>query len=118
MRKILVVEDEVVIAMGLCLLLESEGFEVHHAPDGQAGLEAAEKRYFDLIISDCMMPRMDGPTMIRALRAAGITTPVIFCTSVDEDRLDQAGEREYDAYLMKPFEDEQLLSTIRSILEK
>lgn len=118
MKKILVVEDEVVIAMGLCLLLESEGFEVQHASDGQAGLEAAEKRHFDLIISDCMMPRMDGPAMIRALRAAGITTPVIFCTSVDEDRLDQLEEGEYEAYLMKPFEDEQLLATIREILDK
>ena len=117
MKRILLVEDEVVIAMGVSLLLEDEGYEVHLAANGRVGLELAMEQSPDLIITDYMMPRMDGLAMIQALREAGLTTPVILFTSIPEDRLGGNPNASYDAYLSKPVRFDDLIALVRSLLQ-
>jgi DNA-binding response OmpR family regulator len=116
-KVILLVEDEIVIAVGVSMFLEGEGFEVHLASDGRKGLEVALEKSPDLIITDYMMPRMDGLTMVQALREAGVTTPVILFTSIPEDRLRGNPNTSYDAYLSKPVPFEDLIALVRALLE-
>ena len=116
MKKVLIVEDEIIIAMGVSLLLEADGFEVRLAPDGRKGLELAAEWSPDLIITDVMMPRMDGLAMVRALREKEVTAPVLLFTSIPEGRLPDNPKAGYDAYLSKPARDENLRAAVRSLL--
>lgn len=82
-HKILIVEDEPGLRFSLQLLLQHEGYSVEVAADGEAGLRAVSLHVPDLIISDVMMPGLDGAQMVRALRANlwGCAVPVIFYTN-------------------------------------
>jgi CheY-like chemotaxis protein len=112
---ILLVEDEAIIALFTSFLLEDEGFEVAIAHDGVVGIQIAEARSPHLIISDLMMPGMDGLEMIRLLRSRGCELPIILVTSVPEA---QIVERLYDAYLSKPYVGSELLPLVRELLKK
>ena len=118
MKKVLVVEDEIIIAMGVSLLLEADGYEVRLAPDGRKGLELVAEWSPDLIITDFMMPRMDGLAMIGSLREAGVTTPVLLMSAISEGRLPGNPKASYDAYLSKPARDEDLRAAVRSLLRE
>jgi DNA-binding response OmpR family regulator len=113
MKKILVVEDEIVVAMAMEMVLEAEGFAVVLATDGLEGLVLADTARPDLIITDLMMPRMDGATMIGRLRAAGHLVPVVLTTWIPEGKVRLGEGGDYGAFLSKPFNDSQLLATIR-----
>ncbi len=105
MMRVLAVDDDEWILSGVAAALEAHGFEVVSAPDGRAGLEAALAHDPDLIITDIMMPEMDGWTFIRRLRANPLfaLVPVLFLTakSTAQDRISsfQLGA---DDYIGKP----------------
>src|SRR5580692_8687320 len=81
MTKILVVEDEPGIALGLKNDLVLEGYEVEIAGDGQMALERGRSGSFDLIVLDLMLPKKDGFTVCRELRQAGNRTPILMLTA-------------------------------------
>ena len=83
MFKILVAEDDAELQQLFCRVLTRSGFTAVGVPDGAAALEVLEKEYIDLIVSDIMMPRMDGYTLVRSLRDAGNTIPILMITAKD-----------------------------------
>ncbi|SEN91715.1 Response regulator receiver domain-containing protein [Loktanella fryxellensis] len=94
------------------------GYTVFLAPNGQTGLEAVENENPDLILTDYIMPRMDGLAMIAALRAAGVALPIILSSAIPERRLPQTASLAYDAYVGKPYGDKQLLDVVPGLLDK
>jgi signal transduction histidine kinase len=121
MKTILVIEDEKALLEPLLDLLTAENFEVLGTSDGKTGIELAKTHLPNLIISDIMMPDVDGFDVLRALRSspATATIPFIFLTA-KTDRRDwrQGMELGADDYLTKPFSRSQLLKAISVQLEK
>lgn len=117
MARILLVEDEIAISISASMVLEDEGFAVLVAHDGAEGLELAQTEAPDLIISDYMMPRMDGLSMIMALRRISAEPPIILSTSISCDKLpaDYAGG--HNAFLQKPYRDDDLLQAVRQFVK-
>ncbi|WEV27051.1 response regulator transcription factor [Streptomyces sp. 71268] len=117
--RILVVDDEPAVREALRRSLVFEGYEVVEAVDGLDALEKAEGRAPELIVLDVLMPRMDGLTAARRLRAARVTVPILMLTARDTvgDRVTglDAGA---DDYLVKPFELDELLARIRALLRR
>jgi len=81
MARVLVVEDSLTQAAEIQFLLEDAGIEVDHATDGCAALEALEERLPDLVVTDLQMPRMDGLTLVEAVRAKYPSVPIILITA-------------------------------------
>jgi two-component system alkaline phosphatase synthesis response regulator PhoP len=105
MNRVLIVEDEKHLADGLRFNLEADNFEVETAYDGEAALQAIEKAAFDAIVLDVMMPKIDGFTVARRLRAAGNFTPILMLTALGKPEDVLLGfEAGADDYLPKPFE--------------
>ena len=117
--KILIIEDERLLADSLKTLLESKGFEVEAAYDGETGKEYATLGIYDLLILDVMMPGLDGYQVARAVRAKRCSTPILMLTarSALEDRIEglNAGA---DYYLTKPFDSRELLACINALLRR
>lgn len=117
--KILVIEDEKLLADSLQKLLESKGFEVEAVYDGETGEEYAELGVYDLLILDVMMPKMDGYEVARKVRAKRCATPILMLTAKSglEDRIEglNAGA---DYYLTKPFDSRELLACINALLRR
>ncbi len=110
--RILIVEDEALIASSLALSLEEAGCHVTVAYDGQEGFERAIELQSDLIITDYMMPRMNGLDLIVELRANGLKMPIILMTSLPQRNLPKTAA-DYNAFLSKPFDEETLLQLIK-----
>ncbi len=117
--KILIIEDERVLADSLRNLLEGKGFEVELAFDGETGAEYAMLGVYDLLILDVMMPNLNGYQVARQVRARRCTTPILMLTAKSElqDRIDglNAGA---DYYLTKPFDSRELLACINALLRR
>ena len=117
--KILIVEDERLLADSLRMLLERKGFEVECVYDGKAGAEYAELGVYDLLILDVMMPEMDGYQVAREVRSKRCSTPILMLTAKSglEDRIEglNAGA---DYYLTKPFDTRELLACINALLRR
>ncbi|XOQ43273.1 MAG: Stage 0 sporulation A-like protein [Clostridium sp.] len=117
--KILIIEDEKLLADSLKTLLESKGFEVETVYDGETGKEYAELGVYDLLILDVMMPKMDGYEVARKVRAQRCSTPILMLTAKSglEDRIEglNAGA---DYYLTKPFDSRELLACINALLRR
>ncbi len=114
--KILVIEDETTIRQNLVRMLQMENFEVISAEHGEAGVAAALAELPDLIISDVMMPHLDGFGVLEALRAQDSTMliPFLFLTALDDKQnLRRAMTKGADDYLTKPFNREELLTAIK-----
>jgi two-component system alkaline phosphatase synthesis response regulator PhoP len=118
-RRILIVEDERVLARTLQDMLRAEGYNVELKADGKRAFEAAIEGAFDLILLDVMLPAMDGFEVAEALRRKGINTPILMLTARDEldDKVSglKAGA---DDYLTKPFEADELLARIEALLRR
>ena len=117
--KILLVEDEKLLADSLKTLLENKGFQVETAYDGITGEEYAQLGVYDLLILDVMMPGLNGYELARAVRAKRVSTPILMLTarSTVEDRIEglNAGA---DYYLTKPFDTRELLACINTLLRR
>ncbi|HET6353837.1 response regulator transcription factor [Streptomyces sp.] len=118
-ERILIVDDEPAVREALQRSLAFEGYGTEVAVDGVEALTRAETYAPDLIVLDIQMPRMDGLTAARRLRAAGSTTPILMLTARDTvgDRVTglDAGA---DDYLVKPFELDELFARIRALLRR
>lgn len=117
--KILVVEDEVLLADSIKKLLEGKGFEVEAVYDGEDGADYAELGVYDLLILDVMMPKLNGYEVARRVRSKRCATPILMLTakSALEDRVEglNAGA---DYYLTKPFDSRELLACINALLRR
>ena len=118
-QHVLIVEDEAAIAMTIRDRLESEGFEVSVADEGNEGLRRASSGEWDAIILDLMLPGLDGLTLCRDLRGRGVSTPVLMLTARDQTVDKVVGLRiGADDYLAKPFEMIELLARIEALLRR
>lgn len=117
--KILIIEDEKLLADSLRTLLQSKGFDVETACDGDTGKEFALLGIYDLLILDVMMPGLDGYQVAKTVRARRCSTPILMLTarSALEDRIEglNAGA---DYYLTKPFDTRELLACINALLRR
>ena len=117
--RVLVVEDDAKIASFVVRGLKQAGYAVDHAPDGETGHALAESTAYDAMIVDIMLPKLDGLSLVKRLRAARHATPVLFLSarsSVD-DRVKglQSGG---DDYLTKPFAFSELLARIQALIRR
>jgi DNA-binding response OmpR family regulator len=117
--KVLVVEDEPDMAMGIRDNLEFEGYDVVTAGDGERGLAAAAKDKFACILLDVMLPGIDGFATCHRLRKAGVRVPIIMLTArgqeIDKVRGLELGA---DDYVTKPFGLKELLARIRAVIRR
>jgi heavy metal response regulator len=117
--KILVVEDEKKIASFIKRGLEEEKFEVDVTYDGEEGLQKSLDASYSLIILDVMLPKKDGLTVVKELRARKLLTPVLMLTAKDTVEDIVAGLNSgSDDYLTKPFAFAELLARVRALLRR
>lgn len=114
--RVLIIEDEQRLAATLQDLLTLNGYTADVCHDGEAGLDNALSGIYDLVLLDVMLPKMDGFTVLRNLRAQGSTTPVLMLTARSDlsDRVEGL-DCGADYYLTKPFEPKELLACIRAL---
>jgi len=117
--RILVVEDDHKIAQALKRGLERQAYAVDVCFDGEDGLAMATSEKYDLMILDRMLPSLDGITILKNVREAGIHTPVLFLTAKDRvlDRAEGLNSGA-DDYLVKPFAFIELLARVRALLRR
>ena len=117
--KILIVEDEKMLADSLQTLLTGKGFQVEAVYDGESGAEYALLGIYDLLILDVMMPGLNGLEVAKKVRAQRCATPILMLTAKSglEDRIEglNAGA---DYYLTKPFDTRELLACINALLRR
>lgn len=115
---ILVVDDEEAIREVICTLLEAQGYHCTPCASGKAALDMFRRQAFDLVLSDIVMPEMDGPKLLAELHAADPDLPVIMVTAMHDISIALEAIRAgaYD-YILKPFEKEQLYLSVRRALE-
>lgn len=117
--KILLIEDERLLADSLATLLRSKGFEVEAVYDGQTGAEFAVLGIYDLLILDVMIPKLNGLELARKVRSQRCNVPILMLTAKSDisDRIDglNAGA---DYYLTKPFDTRELLACIQALLRR
>ena len=117
--KILVVEDEKKVASFIKRGLEEENFSVDIAANGEEGLYMAESNHYDLILMDIMLPKKDGLTVIKELRAKEVTSPVLCLTAKDSVEDIVAGiDSGSDDYLTKPFAFAELLARVKALVRR
>ena len=116
--RILIIEDEKLLAKGLKRSLEQEGFNVSVAYDGQEGIDMFETGGFDFIILDLMLPRLDGISVCKRVRRKS-DVPIIMLTAKDGDIDKILGlELGADDYMTKPFNTRELIARIRAIARR
>jgi len=116
---ILLIEDDLEMARLLVAGFLEQGHEVDHAADGVEGLGLAADQKYQVIVVDRMLPRLDGLTLVKRLRAQQVMTPVIYLTTMSgiDDRV-QGLEAGGDDYLVKPFAFVELLARVRVLARR
>ena len=115
--RILLVEDDLPMAIGLDFNLREEGYHVVHCLDGEAGLEMASNSKFSLIVLDMLLPGISGLEVLHSLRERDQRTPVlILSATAGSESIIEALDQGADDYMTKPFELDMLLARIRSLL--
>ena len=118
-RTILVVEDDPAIREGVVDALAFAGYDVVEAPDGHRGLDLAQSAECDLILLDLVLPGPDGLAILKAVRAARPTLPVIILTARGEEADRVRGLRlGADDYVVKPFSVKELLARVEAVLRR
>ncbi|MGH7824046.1 MAG: response regulator [Candidatus Binatia bacterium] len=115
-EKILVVEDDIIIRESIREVLRTEGYEVEEASDGAQALGLLKNRRFDLVISDFVMPRMDGLKVVEEVHSTSPQTPVIFLTGHLSRKSAEALLNGMAEFIQKPVTFELLLSMIQRLL--
>ena len=117
--RILLVEDEIHLAQALTEILKKNMYAADAVHDGQSGLEYALSGVYDLIILDIMLPKMSGIEILKNIRAAKKSVPVLMLTAKDEIE-DKIAGLDYgaDDYMTKPFSTEELLARVRALLRR
>jgi putative two-component system response regulator len=121
MNKILLVEDDILLLEVMRSILEAEGFKIFPAVNGKQALELFNTVRPDLVLSDIMMPEMDGYQMLEALRLmpAGVTVPFMFLSArTERSDVSRARSLGVDDYLFKPFDAPELVNAVRSRLDR
>ena len=117
MKRILLIEDDRNMAIGLKFNLKAEGFEVTHCTDGESGLAMFAEKDFDLLVLDWMLPGADGMEVLRKLRMTNVAVPVLLLTARDsKEDIVEGLNSGADDYLTKPFDINVLVARIRSLL--
>lgn len=118
-RRILVVEDDVETADFLAKSLRQDGFTVEHVADGRDGLFMGSSSEFDLIVMDRMLPTMDGLSVVKALRAAGVETPILILSALAHiDERVKGLRAGGDDYITKPFGYSEVAARIENLLRR
>jgi len=119
MAKILIVEDEPSMRLGLKDNLEFEGYDVEIATNGEEGLKKILENDYNLVLLDVMLPQMSGFDVCKTARKKGITTPIILLTAKGEEIDKVLGlELGADDYVTKPFSLRELLARIKAVLRR
>jgi len=116
---ILLVEDEDAVRMFASRALKNKGYNVHEANSGEMALSMLDELEdsLDLVISDVVMPQMDGPTMVSKIRERNLDLKVIFISGYAEDALDKNLEGDDFNFLPKPFSLKQLAEQVKDVLD-
>lgn len=119
MSKILVVEDDESLNRTVEIYLKAEGYEVISRFDGEQAFETLSNDDFDLVLTDIMMPNLDGFSLAEKIRQRDKQTPIIFMTAKDDKVSKQLGFKlEIDDYITKPFDLEELAMRIKAVLRR
>ena len=120
MDKILIVEDDKAILMGLKDDLEFEGYKVYIALNGKEGLKKAMAQKFQLIILDILLPELNGFEVCKKLKEAGKDTPILMITAAKTEEMDKVLGLELgaDDYVTKPFGSRELVARVKAILRR
>jgi two-component system OmpR family response regulator len=115
----LLIEDDVDMAEEIIGAMRARGYDTAHCADGRVGLDSAVSEDFDVIVTDRMLPGIDGLNLVRALRYAGRSTPVLVLSALDSVDERVAGLRAGgDDYLGKPFAVEELAARVESLTRR
>jgi two-component system alkaline phosphatase synthesis response regulator PhoP len=118
-RRVLVIEDDPSIALGLRINLESEGYEVLSAEDGETGLAVAREKQPDLVILDVMLPKLNGFQVLQTVRREGLMMPIIVLSARTGEMEKVTGlELGAEDYVAKPFSLAELLARVRAALRR
>lgn len=118
-KTILAVDDSASIRQMVSFTLKSAGYDVVEAVDGQDGLDKAKSRSINLVLTDQNMPRMDGLTLIRNLRALPqyASTPILMLTTESSDAMKSQGRAAgATGWLVKPFDPQKLIEVVRKVI--
>jgi DNA-binding response OmpR family regulator len=119
LSKLLIIEDERDLVMGLKDNFEFEGYQVCAAYDGESGVESARRENPDLILLDVMLPKMNGLDVCRQLRRQGVETPILMLTARGAEMDKVVGlEVGADDYITKPFSLREVLARVRAALRR
>ncbi|HAX91695.1 MAG TPA: DNA-binding response regulator, partial [Rhodospirillaceae bacterium] len=117
--RVLLVEDDTSVAKSIELMLQAEGFIVDTTDLGEDGLEIGKLYDYDIIILDLMLPDIDGYEVLRRLRAARVTTPILILSGLSElDHKIKGLGFGADDYLTKPFDRRELVARIHAIIRR
>jgi DNA-binding response OmpR family regulator len=117
--RILLVEDDELLASGLLLALHRAHYTVEHVRDGEAALQALAHNQFALMVLDLGLPKLDGSAVLKAVRGRGDQLPVLILSARDATRDRILGlDLGADDYLVKPFELDELLARLRVLLRR
>jgi DNA-binding response OmpR family regulator len=118
-RRVLIIEDDESITLGLSINLRGEGYEVFSADNGETGLELARSERPDLVILDVMLPRMNGLEVLQEARKDGLQMPIIMLSARTAEMDKVAGlELGAEDYVAKPFSLAELLARVRAALRR
>lgn len=119
MINMLLIEDDMAMAGEIVIAARTRDYQTALVADGRAGLEAALSGQFDVIVTDRMLPNLDGLSIVKALRSAGNATPVLVLSALDSvDERVKGLRAGGDDYLGKPFAVEELLARLESLTRR